>query len=95
MLKAQSYLLAGPLPVEGSEVPAAGAGGSGANPMSEPSATVRASAAAVIPANMAETLACRWSRRYENGYVVRRGSGWSLGIENALPFGNTRLLTWN
>jgi hypothetical protein len=44
---------------------------------------------------MAETLACRWSRRYENGYVVRRGSGWSLGIENALPFGNTRLLTWN
>ena len=61
MLKAQSYLLAGPLPGVGSDVSAAGAavaGGSGANPASEPTATTRATAAAVfILPNMAVTLA--------------------------------------
>ena len=62
MLKAQSYLLAGPLPGVGGDVPAAGAavaGGSGANPASKPTATTRATAAAafILP-NMAVTLAC-------------------------------------
>jgi hypothetical protein len=62
MLKAQSNLLAGPLPGVGSDVSAAGAavaGRSDANPASEPTAATRATAAATfIPPNMTVTLAC-------------------------------------
>ena len=55
-------MLAGPLPGVGNDVSAAGAavaGSSDANPVSEPTATTRATAAATfIPPNMAVTLAC-------------------------------------
>src|SRR5271165_4395301 len=60
-VKAQSYLLAGPLPVVGSggsDAGAPAAGGSGANPANEPTATTRVTAAAAFKLpNMAVTLA--------------------------------------
>ena len=62
-VKEQSYLLAGPLSGVGNDVPGPGAAvarSSGADPVSEPTATTRATAATTfIPPNMAVTLACR------------------------------------
>ena len=65
MLKAQSYLLAGPLPIVVREVSDADTGtaaGSGADLAGEPTATTRANAAAATRPNMAETLPCRPAR---------------------------------
>ncbi|MFZ0251388.1 MAG: hypothetical protein WAL61_15695 [Acidimicrobiales bacterium] len=67
MLKAQSYLLAGPLVGAGEDVMAAGAaiaGGSGATPASKPTAATRMTAAAAfLPPHMTVTLTCRAAGR--------------------------------
>ena len=65
------------------------AGGSGANPAGEPIATIRATAAAVIPANMAETLARRPARRFEPSVGILR---WHPGTD--LPARIGHLWRW-
>ena len=96
MLKAQSYLLAGPLPEVDGDVSAAGAaiaGGSGADPAGKPTATTRATAAAtfILP-NMAVTLTCRAAQPALRGESTSNSS-MPLSCRDALPADWDRWIT--